>query len=394
MKLIIFLILIMSVASIGNSQSFDSLLYTVNKSNPKMLTLNKLLETEYELSKTGLYPENPFFSYGYLFGSPSVTGNQTELEISQSFKLPGYYIAKNAMQVANYEYKASIVEQNKREILYDFSITFFDLVYLIKHSTFLEELVRNSEELIGFLKLNYEKGEISKNVYDNAMINHIALKNEYSDTKSKIKSKKEEMKLMSEFDVESLNYEYPKNWILSNENELKSRIQENNLMLKSAKNLIAESEAKIKFEKINRLPSLMASYKSENILNQKLQGFQLGISIPLWENKNKVSSSSLNNELALLQFNLIEKETNLQIKNLYNEAENKYDAWKNMNDFIENQKISENTVKLFKSGEISLLEFITELKLYIDAMKLYYSTEKEYYMKLAEIKLLIGYGIN
>lgn len=394
MKLIIFLILIMSVASIGNSQSFDSLLYTVNKSNPKMLTLNKLLETEYELSKTGLYPENPFFSYGYLFGSPSVTGNQTELEISQSFKLPGYYIAKNAMQVANYEYKASIVEQNKREILYDFSITFFDLVYLIKHSTFLEELVRNSEELIGFLKLNYEKGEISKNVYDNAMINHIALKNEYNDTKSEIKSKKEEMKLMSEFDVESLNYEYPKNWILSNENELKSRIQENNLMLKSAKNLIAESEAKIKFEKINRLPSLMASYKSENILNQKLQGFQLGISIPLWENKNKVSSSSLNNELALLQFNLIEKETNLQIKNLYNEAENKYDAWKNMNDFIENQKISENTVKLFKSGEISLLEFITELKLYIDAMKLYYSTEKEYYMKLAEIKLLIGYGIN
>jgi outer membrane protein, heavy metal efflux system len=41
-------------------------------------------------------------------GQPDAIGNQQELEITQSFKLPGYYTSKSAVQKLNFQQKQAL----------------------------------------------------------------------------------------------------------------------------------------------------------------------------------------------------------------------------------------------------------------------------------------------
>ncbi|MBE0673280.1 MAG: hypothetical protein IH591_01340 [Bacteroidales bacterium] len=51
------------------------------------------------------------------------------------------------------------------------------------------------------------------------------------------------------------------------------------------------SGQKVKLEKMSRLPVLEAGYKAETILDQKLLGLHGGITVPLWENRNRIKQA-------------------------------------------------------------------------------------------------------
>jgi len=72
------------------------------------------------------------------------------------------------------------------------------------------------------------------------------------------------------------------------------------------------SGAKVKEENMNRLSKIEAGYKGETILNQKLQGIHTGISIPLWENKNKVKQAKIEENWSQLNYDQAVSETHIQ----------------------------------------------------------------------------------
>ena len=108
---------------------------------------------------------------------------------------------------------------------------------------------------------------------------------------------------------------------------LLSNLSENSPELKMAHLNIKASEKDIQLQRINRLPSFKAGYKSETILDQKLRGVHAGISIPLCQDKNKVQHARLLYDWAEANYQQLASEKRAGMVSLFNEVQHLYDSF-------------------------------------------------------------------
>lgn len=133
------------------------------------------------------------------------------------------------------------------------------------------------------------------------------------------------------------------------------------------------------------LPKFDAGYRYQTILGQQFNGVHLGLTIPLWENKNTVKTQ---------QAELILNEANLQdhINEHYYDIKQKYERMTNLKITLDEYQTlfsSLNNVELLDKslslGQISTIEYFMEMTYYYEALKNYLKTEMEYNKVVAEL---------
>lgn len=67
------------------------------------------------------------------------------------------------------------------------------------------------------------------------------------------------------------------------------QVEKTNASLNYMKKEVEGSAKQVQLNKAMSLPKLKAGYMSEYIVGQNLRGVSVGVSIPLWENKNTVN---------------------------------------------------------------------------------------------------------
>jgi outer membrane protein TolC len=145
-------------------------------------------------------------------------------------------------------------------------------------------------------------------------------------------------------------------------------------------------------EKLNRalsLPRASAGYMSENRTGEHFQGVTVGISIPLFENKNTVKYA----RVKTLAWQNIMADYRVQ---LYNQLRIQYDKavalQKTVEDYRQSLRLYQNNSLLKKAldqGEISLLEYLMELTLTYTTTDDYLEAENELNKAIA---MLYQYG--
>ena len=132
-----------------------------------------------------------------------------------------------------------------------------------------------------------------------------------------------------------------------------------------------EIEVKMQQEKLNRalsLPKASAGYMSEKVVGEHFQGVTVGVSIPLWENKNTVKYA----QAQTLALQSMEVDSKLQF---YNQLKIQFEKAASLQQTaLEYRKLiesSNNAVLLKKAldaGEIPLINYLTELTFANSAM--------------------------
>ena len=150
------------------------------------------------------------------------------------------------------------------------------------------------------------------------------------------------------------------------------------------------SGQKVKVENINRLPKIEAGYKGETILNQKMQGIHTGISIPLWENKNKVKQARIEENWSQLNYDQVISEITSSLKATYSNAQAVLQNYLNIKEIAADPSLSESTFLLLKAGEISFPEYLSEVQLIFENQLDFLEVERDYFVLLNKINLLTG----
>lgn len=386
MKRFIYIIVLICAPVYSYAQSFQDFMHSVNENNPRLQVLQKWLEAEAVLVRTGVYPSNPQLSYNYLFGNANTIGDQQEFEITQSFKLPGYYTSKSDVQQLKYEQKQVLATKEKREILYNAQVSYFNLVSLFKIQALMKVRQEEAMHLLTLLKQGYEAGEVSKPEYDKGRIFAVGVTSEWQKVQADIKIQQQYlMQLSGDFAISK--YNYPAHWQLKPLDSIQINLMTNHPDLVAAQLGIQQAEKEIKFQKMNSLPLLEAGYKSEKIMNQQLQGIHAGISIPLWQNKNKVKYAKLQTEWSKVE--LLQKENSFktQISALYNEAKALQYNYEQVKLIMEEEAVSESSMQLLESGQISFSEYLVDSNLIWETKKQFIENEKAYFVLLGKIKL-------
>jgi outer membrane protein TolC len=364
--------------------SLDSLMTRVVNHNRTLGTASQYFETVQTGSKRNLYLDNPEVGFAYLWGSPVELGNRTDLVVSQSFAFPTVYTNRSKLSKAEVEKASQILASMKIEKLLEAKQLWIEKVYLNKELMVLSERMTELEQVSSFYQVQYDNGEISKLSLNKALLMRATLTAERD-------------AILAESDIvqSKINYITGNNpveimdsmYYLINMNLQDSVIKES-LMDPLYQAYLAEVDRLNFQKKLTRatgMPKIRTGYYSEKMNDLSLRGVQLGLTIPLWENANKIKHASgeiLTAEMEADKFRSAEVARIIQFYTRFMTYLKQVEQLSEVLDIANDPGLLSLAVE---TGEISMIEYFYEVELYYRVRHDFLLAEKELHLVEAEL---------
>ena len=378
------IIMALLAISVANAQNdIESVLSEIAKNNKSLIANQQFWKAKKLSYKTGINPENPKFEYEYLAGN---NGNQIDYYIVQSIDFPTSYIKKN--QVANRQIEQSEFQEAayKQDILLKAKQYCLKLVYYNKRQVELTKRVKDATSVYNSFKSKLEAGDANILDLNKAKIQQLNTQNEFRLNQSKINQFNQKLTELNGGTTIAFNEtDYPLTPSLPDYETLEKSIEENDPNLKSIHQQNEIDQKKLELSKTMSLPKLEGGYRSQEFAGQTIQGVHLGITIPLWENKNTVKHQKAHLRFNDLQVEEHQNEHHKEIQQLYEKYTNLSLAIKDYQKLMDSVNNIELLDKALQLGEISSLEYFMEINYYYDSYDNFLNLENDYYQVLAEL---------
>jgi len=388
MKTLIILIssVILSSSIIAQS-SVDNILAEVEKNNTSLSALRKGLDAEKIGNKTGIYVQNPEFEFHYLWGNPYAIGNRTDFSITQSLDFPTAYSYKKQISNIRNEQVELEYQKEKQDVLLETRLLCYDLIYTNALMTELSKRLAHAQSIANSYKAKFEIGEANILEYNKAQLNLLNISKELESLdiqKSAFEAQLTTLNGGIEIDFSDNAFLTPQ--IPEDFEEWYMLAEQNNPLLNWLKQEIEINQRQVKLNRAKSLPKLNAGYMSENVLGAKFQGLIVGVSIPLFENKNTVKYAKANSLAieSMISNNKIQFYNRL--RTLHGKA---IGLQKNVEGYRSNLQQYDNSElikKAFNKGEITLIDYMLELAFYYESINNLLELEKELNGTYAELK--------
>lgn len=364
----------------------DNVLTEVEKNNTTLSAYRKSIDAEKIGNKTGLAPQNPEVEFNYLWGNPSAIGNRTDFSIKQSFDFPTAYSYKN--QISNFKNEQAELEYKKQrnELLFQTRVICVKLTFYNVLKVELSKRLANAQKVANAYKTKYSTGDVGILEYNKAQVNLLKISKEIESHEIERNALFSELATLnggnainftdSLFSLQTIPADFEQ-WF--------TQAEANNPLLQWVKQEISISEKQVKFNTAMSLPKLYGGFMSEKVVGQQFQGVTLGITIPLWENKNTVKFA----KAQAIAMQSVEADAKLQFYNNMKALHTKVIALQNnVNDYRSKLVLYSNSElleKAFNKGEISLTEYMYELSLYYESIYTLLEMEMNLILAFAEL---------
>ena len=383
---IILISLIILSTSLSAQKSIETILKEIEANNTTLSALRKSNDSKKILNKTGIYLNNPEVEFAYLWGKPTEIGNRTNISIKQSFDFPTTYKYKN--QIAKIKNNQVDLEYQKqlREIIIKTRLICYDLIYTNAMTSELSTRVEHANNIANAYKIKFEIGETNIIEYNKAQLNLLNVRNELESLEIEKKALVMELiSLNSGISIDLTDNTFLPNDIPADFEQWYLQAEQNNPILNWLKQEVNVSQKQEKLNLAMSLPGFHTGYMSEKVTGQHFQGVMLGLSIPLWQNKNSVKYAKANSIA-------VESITHDQQIQFYNQLKTLHTKaaglQKSTNDYRRNLQLFDNSNLLEKaldSGEISLIEYIMEISIYYDSINILLKLDRDLNKTIAEL---------
>lgn len=372
--------------SLYAQSKIDSVLIEIEKNNTTLEAMRKRSDADKLKNKTGIYIQNPEVEFNYMWGNPSVFGNRTDFSITQAFDFPSAYSYKNKISNIKNEQVVLIYEKLLKEMLLESRFVCYDLIYINALMAELTKRLNNAQNIASSYKVKYDLGETNILEYNKAQLNLLNLSKttELLDIE-RIALTGDLMRLNGGIAIEFSESDFQTPVIPVDFEQWYKQTEISNPLLNFLKMEIEISQKQVSLNKAMSLPKLQAGYVSEYIVGQKFQGFTLGMSIPLWENKNTVKFSKAN-AIAIEDF-AVDKKVQLfnRLKVLHTRAINLQNSSQEYKSKLQLYSNTEYLIKALDKGHITLIEYILELTIYYESVNNLLEIEKTLNKTIAEL---------
>ncbi|GHT11453.1 transporter [Bacteroidia bacterium] len=383
MKKLLFILLIFCASQLYAQQS---VLEKIEQNNTVLSALRKQADAEKIANRTGIYPENPEVEFHYLWGNPAVSGNRVDFSATQSFDFPtAYYYKRKISDTQNQQLDLKYLSERKN-VLLEAQFICIRLIYQNALSRELAKRLSHAQQIAAAYQTKFDKGDVSVLDLNKSKINLLNVQKEYdSAVTEKDFLSAELIRLNGGNSLDFPVAEFSPILLPGNFEQWYDEQKAKNQGLQYLQQETALSRKNEKLQRSLNLPKISAGYMSEKVLTEQFQGLTLGISIPLWENKNtvkRIKAQTLANQET-------ESDGNLRF---YNESQALYKKavhlQKIANDYKQSD-LSDDTVVLLKkaldAGEISLIDYILEWSMYYESVNNRLETERDLHLTVAEL---------
>ena len=348
--------------------------------------LRKNAEAEKLGNSTGNYPQNPEVEFHYLWSSPAAFGNRTDISIKQTFDFPTAYKYKN--QITDIENQQVDLEYKKqlRDLQLQVRLLCFDLVY--KNALISELSLRliHAQSIANSYRLKFDIGETSILEYNKAQLNLLNISKERETNKIDRNALLSELRSFNGgININFTDSVFQSPRVVADFEQWYEMAEQNNPVLNWLKQEIERSYKQEKFIRALSLPKIQAGYMSEKVVGLQYQGIIVGLSIPLWENKNTVKYAKAN----ALAFESIAVDNKTQYYNQLKTLHAKAIGLQNSTTDYRINLLSFDNSELIKKaldkGEITMIDYILEFSIYYESVDRLLKLEMELNKTVAEL---------
>ncbi|MPL98057.1 hypothetical protein SDC9_44255 [bioreactor metagenome] len=387
MRTIIITMLVLFAGITLNAQNnINPVLSSIEENNTTLKALREQVEADKLQNKTGIFLDDPEVGFNYLWGNPSNIGNRTDFSVSQTFDIPTITgmksrLANGRNNLVEWQYKA-----DRMNILLEAKQYCIELIY---YNSLLKELylrLEHAETIAKGYKDRMDRGDVSILEYNKVNLNLSTIQGEISRMEVERDALLAQLKrLNGGIDVVFNDADYGSRELPLNFNDWYVQAEDKNPVLAYMRNEIEVSQKQVSLSKAMNLPKFTAGYMSEKVVGQRYQGVSLGISIPLWSNKNQVKQAKASVAAAQSR----EADTKQQF---FSQLQIQYSKAMGLKTTADKYRKSlanvNNTILLKKAldaGEISLLDYMVEMGLYYDNVNQTLAAERDYQLAFAEL---------
>ncbi len=390
MKQLIFtFISILALSQFVSAQnSIDALVTEIENNNTTLSALRKTIDAEKMGNKTGIQLQNPEVEFHYLWGDPSAIGNRTDISVQQSFDFPSAYAYRNQIADMKNEQVELEYKKQKMDIFLQVRLICAELTYQNALKAEYQKRQENAGRISKSVETKLNEGEA--NILDQNKAKVTLLNTEAELRHIEIQRQTLLQQLATLNGGNEVSFEETTFQTIPIDNDFEQWVAQaavNNPVLAWLNQEIAISDKNTQLQKAQSLPKINAGYMSEKVVGEGFQGVTVGVSIPLFENKNTVKYARLKNEAAQ------HRETDEKLR-FYNEMKTLHAKataiQQNITQFREQLTLQSDLELLQKAldkGAISLTEYLFELTVYYDSLEKLLDMERE--LSITKAQLLI-----
>ena len=388
MKQFIVITLLASAAlSVNGQNSIDAVLRSIEANNKELQANNQLTVSKKLEAKLDNNLPDPSVSYVHQYGNREGMGIQGELVASQSFDFPSVYVQKNKLAKS----KAASFDRQGAEfrqlILLQAKEICLDLVLLNQQRALLDQRRQNAEQLAELYAMRLETGDaniLETNKIDLELLN--AKTEARMNESARIAKLQELATLNGGIAIDFTDTTYMSDGDILSFEELRAEAVTSNPQLLTLKSEQVAARRQLSVNKSKSLPGFELGYRMNTATGgERFNGFLVGVSIPLFSNRNNVKQAKAQALYTDLQLESTTTTVESELHQLYNQSVALKTSMDEYNTVLKSQNSLALLNKAIQTGQISMIEYFVDVTTFYQSMQNYMQLQNEYQKVMAQL---------
>ena len=364
-----FFVMMTAACCVQAQNEVERVLQSVEQHNTTLIALRHETEAAKVGNHTNLNLPNPEVEFGYLWGSPSSIGHRKDVSAVQSFDFATVTGAKRRLArqqdaLADWQYKES-----RMQLLLEAHHLCLDAIYYNAMCKELMQRKQYAEEIASAQQKRLEQGDINRIEYNQVKLDLAAVSAEL------MRCNTERAAVMAE--LQRLNggepllieaTDYPAVAIANDFEAWYAEAEQKSPALAYVKQQIDVANRELAVRRADGLPTVSLGFMGEYVSGENYQGVKVGMSIPLWANKNRVRQAKAEVEAAKARQTDAQQQFYSRLHNLFVQQRGLRQV---VQSYQEALRATDNTSLLKKAldaGSISTMDYLLGARMYYDAV--------------------------
>lgn len=369
------------------AQNSNDILKLIEQNNTQIEAARKALSATITENKTGLNLKNPEVEWEHKWVSHTGGTQTNEVSVTQELDWSVISGQRKTLSRKKNELTEITFLKIRNSVLLQAEKKLIELSYYYRLLDELHTQLQDADSLTQTYKTMLENGNGNILNVNRSQLNSVAIQTEIKNINTQKEVVMEELSGLN--GGKPVNYkerftfrqpELPEDfdtWF----KEIISHVPE----LRYYQKDIEVKKLSLQSTKTDMIPGLSVGYAGEINESERLHGFILGMSIPLWENKNKLKKSK--QDIITAQSNEYDAKQRVysQLKAQYTQVIALHHSLHFQKDAIDRLNTTSLMKEALQKGEINLMDYLTEIARYYEFRKNLLITEKDYLMALADL---------
>lgn len=365
--------------------TLDGILESIGRNNKELQARRHAADAEKMENRTANNLPDPTLSYSSFYSTAAEGGHGTEFVAAQGFDFPTRYIARNRQAALQDEAVDMQQQAARRDILLEAKNLCLDLILLNREKALIDIRMKHADELQALYEKRLADGDANILEVNKIKMERMNVQSEVAQNAAAHRAALQALLAMNgNQPLEFAETEYPKVKEFDSYDALRDEVMAADRTLRAADAAARAAERQVSVDRQGWLPKLEVGFRRNTDGVAAQNGFVVGGSLPLFENRKRVKIAKAQAVSARLMQESAKEQAEASLTALFNEMRRFKEALA-----AYDVPLMYRSLDLLKQalaeGQISLVDYFVEADGVYKNLEAYMQIENRYQKVMADI---------